>query len=121
MVCVGTRLLITDNTGALEAACIKILGSTSGSARLGDRLIVAIKRVIPDKKIKAHEVRTCVLVRTRRRTHRRNGMSISFSTNAVVLIDHRRNPLGSRIFGAVAQELRTRKQMKLLTIAQHVV
>src|SRR5690606_33605925 len=121
MVCVGTRLLITDNTGALEAACIKILGSAGGQARLGDRLVVAIKRVIPDKKIKAPEVRIGILVRARRRTHRRNGMSVSFRSNAVVLIDHRQSPLGSRIFGAVAQELRTRKQMKLLTIAQHVV
>lgn len=121
MVCVGTRLLVTDNTGALEAECIKILGSSGGHARLGDRLVVAIKRVRPDKKIKAHEVRVGILVRARRRTQRRNGMCIAFIGNAVVLVDHRRSPLGTRVFGAVAQELRVRKQMRLLIIAQHVV
>lgn len=120
MVCVQTRMLVTDNFGALYAQCIKILGSAATYARLGDILIVSIKRALPLKKVKVHEVRRSVLVRCVRRTFRGNGMSFSTMDNAVVLLDGRNNPLGSRVFGVVAQESRTRKQLRVIIIAEGV-
>lgn len=121
MICVQTYLFVTDNSGALYAQCIKILGNVGHFAHLGDKVVVSIKRAKPTKKIKEHEVRIGIVVRSKRITIRRTGMCISFFTNAIVLVDARTNPVGTRIFGTVAQELRQRKQMKLLIIAQSVL
>jgi large subunit ribosomal protein L14 len=121
MVCVQTKMLVTDNFGALYAQCIKILGSAATYARLGDILIVSIKRALPLKKVKEHEVRRGVLVREARRSFRGNGMVFNASDNAIVLLDGRNNPLGTRVFGVVAQELRMRKQLRVIVIAEAVV
>lgn len=116
-----TNLVVTDNTGALHAQCIKILGQSGSFARLGDRIVLAIKRVRPEKKIKRHEVRIGVVIRGRRRSGRPNGMGIAFAQNAVAITDTRNAPQGSRILGAAPQELRTCRRMKFLVIAQRVL
>lgn len=113
-------MFVTDDFGALYAQCIKILGSAASYARLGDILIVSIKRVLPLRKVKVHEVRRSVLVREVRRNFRGNGMTFHTYDNAIVLLDGRNNPLGSRVFGVVAQELRARKQLRVIIIAEGV-
>lgn len=121
MICVLTRLFVVDNSGALYAQCIKILGSCATYARIGDRIVVAIKKARPSKKVKTHDVRIGIVVRTGRKTVRRTGVGISFYTNAVVLVDQRRNPVGTRVVGTVGQELRICKQMRIIVIAQNVI
>ena len=117
-----TRLQVADNTGAKEVMCIKVLGgSRRRFARLGDVIICSVKGVIAGSDVKKKAVVRAVIVRTKQPTRRIDGSYVSFDSNAVVLIDKDNNPRGTRIFGAVARELRERSFMKIVSLAAEVV
>ncbi len=117
-----TRLDVADNTGAREVMCIKVLGgSRRRFAGLGDVIVCSVKSVIPGSDIKKKSVVRAVIVRTKQPTRRPAASYITFYTNAVVLIDTDKSPRGTRIFGAVARELRDRSFMKIVSLANEVV
>lgn len=117
-----TRLAVADNTGAKEVQCIKVLGgSRRRFAGLGDIIVCSVKNVIPGSDVKKKSIVKAVIVRCRQPTRRQDGSYIRFDSNAVVLIDADRNPRGTRIFGAVARELRERNFMKIVSLANEVV
>jgi len=117
-----TRLVVADNTGAKEVMCIKVLGgSRRRYAGLGDIIICSVKTVVPGGEIKKKAVVRGVVVRCKQPTRRDDGSYIRFDSNAVVLVDNDGNPRGSRIFGAVARELRDRNYMKIVSLASEVV
>jgi large subunit ribosomal protein L14 len=117
-----TRLAVADNTGAREVMCIKVLGgSRRRYAGLGDVIICSVKSVIAGSEIKKKAVVRAVVVRCKQPTRRPDGSYIRFDSNAVVLIDKDSNPRGTRIFGAVAREMRDRNFMKIVSLASEVV
>lgn len=117
-----TRLAVADNTGAKEVMCIKVLGgSRRRVAGLGDVIICSVKSVIPGSDIKKKAVVRAVIVRAKKPTRRNDGSYIRFDSNAVVIVDNDGNPRGTRIFGAVARELRERSFMKIVSLASEVV
>ena len=117
-----TRLDVVDNTGAKEAMCIKVLGGTKKRyAGIVDVIIVSIKKALPSGEVKAGTVQRGVIVRTRSDVKREDGSYVRFDRNAVVLIDNDNNPKGTRIFGAVARELRAKNFMKIISLAAEVV
>ena len=117
-----SRLDVADNTGAREVMCIKVLGgSRRRFAGLGDVIVCSVKSVIPGSDIKKKSIVRAVIVRTRQPTRRPDGSYIRFDSNAVVLIDKDKTPRGTRIFGAVARELRDRSFMKIVSLANEVV
>ena len=122
MIQMQTRLSVADNTGAKEVMCIKVLGGTRRrTAGLGDVIICSVKNTMPTSEVKKKQVVRAVIVRTKAPTRRNDGSYVRFDSNAVVLIDNERNPRGTRIFGAVARELRERKFMKIVSLASEVV
>ena len=115
-------MYVSDNTGAKEVICIKVLGgSRRRFATLGDVIVCSVKSVIPGAEIKKKSVVRAVIVRTRAPCRRNDGSYVRFDSNAVVIIDKDNNPRGTRIFGAVARELRERKFMKIVSLANEVV
>lgn len=117
-----SRLAVADNTGAKELMCIKVLGgSRRRYAGLGDIIICSVKGVIPGSDVKKKQVVRAVVVRTKQPTRREDGSYIRFDTNAAVIVDKDGNPRGTRIFGAVARELRARKFMKIVSLANEVI
>lgn len=117
-----SRLGVADNTGAKEVACIKVLGGTRKRfAGLGDVIVCSVKSVVPGSDVKKKAVVRAVIVRCKSPTRRADGSYIRFDSNAVVLIDNDRNPRGTRIFGAVARELRENNFMKIVSLANEVV
>ena len=113
---------VADNTGAKQAQCIKVLGgSRRRFARVGDIIVCSVKNVIPGSEVKKKSVVRAVIVRCKQPTRRADGSYIRFDSNAVVLIDADRNPRGTRIFGAVARELREKNFMKIVSLASEVV
>ncbi len=117
-----TRLAVADNTGAKEVMCIKVLGgSRRRFAGLGDIIVCSVKSVIPGSEIKKKSIVRAVIVRCRQPTRRGDGSYIRFDSNAVVIIDTDKNPRGTRIFGAVARELREKSFMKIVSLANEVV
>ena len=122
MIQMQTRLNVADNTGAKEVMCIKVLGGTHRrTAGLGDIIVCSVKSVIPGSEIKKKSVVRGVIVRCRKPTRRADGSYVRFDTNAIVIIDNDKNPRGTRIFGAVARELRDRNFMKIVSLASEVV
>lgn len=122
MIQMQTRLGVADNTGAKEVMCIKVLGGMHRRwAGLGDVIVCSVKQVIPGSDVKKGSVVRAVIVRCRKPTRRTDGSYVRFDQNAVVLIDNDRNPRGTRIFGAVARELRDRNFMKIVSLASEVV
>jgi len=117
-----TRLAVADNTGAKEVMCIKVLGGSKRRfARIGDIIICSVKSVIAGGEVKKKAVVRAVVVRTRQPTRRADGSYVRFDRNAVVIIDAENNPRGTRIFGAVARELREKNFMKIVSLAEEVV
>lgn len=122
MIQAETRLQVADNTGAREIMCIKVLGgSRRRYAGLGDVIVCSVKSVIPGSDIKKKSVVRAVVVRARKGTRREDGSYIKFDDNAAVIIDNDRNPRGTRIFGAVARELRDKNYMKIVSLANEVI
>ena len=117
-----TRLQVADNTGAKEIQCIKVLGgSRRRFATVGDVIVCSVKSVIPGSEIKKKTIVKAVIVRCKQPTRRADGSYIRFDSNAAVIIDQDRNPRGTRIFGAVARELRDRNFMKIVSLANEVL
>ena len=122
MIQMQTELDIADNSGAKVARCIKVLGGTKRRfAGLGDIIVVSIQKAIPGSQVKKGTVVRGVIVRCRQPTRRSDGSYVRFDRNAMVLIDDDGNPRGTRIFGAVARELRDRRFMKIISLASEVV
>ena len=115
-------LQVADNSGARRVACIRVLGGTGRRyASIGDIIVVSIKDAIPNARVKKGEVRRAVVVRTKKEIGRGDGSYIRFDDNAAVLIDAQKEPVGTRIFGPVARELRAKKFMKIISLAPEVL
>ncbi|MFQ5912972.1 MAG: 50S ribosomal protein L14 [Nitrospinota bacterium] len=113
---------VADNSGGRRAMCIKVLGGTRRRyARVGDMVVVAIKEANPNAPVKKGDVRRAVVVRTKKELGRPDGSYIRFDNNAVVLVNESREPLGTRIFGPVARELRRKQFMKIISLAPEVL
>ncbi len=122
MIQMETRLNVADNTGAKEVACIKVLGGSKHRyANIGDIIVCSIKKAMPGGAVREGDVVRAVVVRSRRGVRREDGSYVKFDSNACVLIDNERNPRGTRIFGAVARELRQKNFMKIVSLAAEVV
>jgi large subunit ribosomal protein L14 len=122
MIQAETRLAVADNTGAREIMCIKVLGgSRRRTAGLGDVIVCSVKSVIPGSDIKKKSIVQAVIVRCKKSTRREDGSYIKFDSNAAVIIDKDKNPRGTRIFGAVARELREKNYMKIVSLASEVI
>lgn len=117
-----TKLDVADNTGARRAQCIRVLGGSKRRyAHVGDIIVASVKEATPEATIKKKSVVKAVVVRTRRAIHRPDGSTLRFDSNACVIIDDNRNPLGTRIFGPVARELREKNFMKIISLAEEVL
>jgi large subunit ribosomal protein L14 len=115
-------LEVADNSGARKVACIRVLGGTRRRyASIGDVIVVSVKDAIPNARVKKGEVKKAVVVRTRKEVSRPDGSYIRFDDNAAVLIDNAREPIGTRIFGPVARELRAQRFMKIISLAPEVL
>ncbi len=122
MIQMQTFLDVADNTGAKLVQCIKVLGGTHRRyAGLGDVIVVSVKKSMPGSEVKQGTVAKGVIVRVKKNTRRPDGSYVRFDQNALVLVDGEGNPRGTRIFGAVARELRERNFMKIISLAQEVV
>ena len=117
-----TILNVADNSGARKVGCIRVLGGTRRKyAGLGDIVVVSVKEAIPNTKVKKGEVRRAVVVRTVKESARPDGSCIRFDDNSVVLIEPNLEPVGTRIFGPVARELRAKRFMKIISLAPEVL
>lgn len=117
-----TVLNVADNSGAKKVMCIKVLGGTRRKyASVGDIIVVAVREAIPRAKVKKGDVKKAVIVRTSKEIRRPDGSYIRFDENSAVLIDEKGEPVGTRIFGPVARELRAKKFMKIISLAPEVL
>ena len=122
MIQLRTVLDVADNSGAKKVQCIKVLGgSRRRYARIGDIIVVTVREADPRSTVKKGEVTKAVVVRTRKEIRRPNGTYIKFDVNSAVLINDNQEPLGTRIFGPVARELRAKKFMRILSLAPEVL
>jgi large subunit ribosomal protein L14 len=122
MIQTESTLEVADNSGARKVACIRVLGGTRRRyASIGDIIVVSVKDAIPNARVKKGEVRRAVVVRTTKGVLRPDGSYIRFDDNAAVLVDAAREPIGTRIFGPVARELRGRRFMKIISLAPEVL
>ena len=126
MIQMQSRLDVADNTGAKEVMCFKVLGGSAShykrrSAGIGDVIIASVKKASPGSDVKAGDVVRFVIVRLRNQTRRPDGSYVKFDRNAVVLINNDGEPRGTRIFGAIARELRERQFTKIISLAPEVV
>jgi large subunit ribosomal protein L14 len=117
-----SNLEVADNSGARRVQCIKVLGGAKRrTAAIGDIIVVSIKDAIPRGKVKKGDVHKAVIVRTSKELRRGDGSAIRFDRNAAVLIDKEGEPIGTRIFGPVTRELRSRGYMKIISLAPEVI
>ena len=122
MIQVQTVLDVADNSGAKVVQCIKVLGgSRRRYAQLGDIIVVSVKEALPESKVKKGETARAVVVRTKREWRRPDGSYIKFDSNSAVIIGSQSEPVGTRIFGPVARELRAKKFMKIISLAPEVL
>jgi large subunit ribosomal protein L14 len=122
MIQVQTQMTVADNSGAKKVSCIRVLGGTRRRyARVGDIVIVAVKEALPHSKVKKGDVMRAVVVRTVKETRRADGSYIKFDDNSAVLINPQGDPIGTRIFGPVARELRAKRFMKIISLAPEVL
>ena len=117
-----TKLKVADNTGAKEVLCIRVLGGTKRKyARIGDVIVVTVKKAIPGGDLKKGTISKAVIVRTKKEIRRKDGSYIRFDENAAVLLDNQMEPTGTRVFGPVGRELREKNFMKIISLAPEVV
>ena len=122
MIQMQTNLEVADNSGARRVQCIKVLGGSKRRfATVGDVIVVSVKEAIPRGRVKKGDVHQAVIVRTAKETKRKDGSYIRFDENAAVLINDQREPVGTRVFGPVARELRDKKFMKIVSLAPEVL
>jgi large subunit ribosomal protein L14 len=117
-----TKLEVADNSGAKKLMCIRVMkGSNARYATIGDVIVASVKEAVPGAAVKAGDVVKAVIVRTVKQIRRSDGSYLRFDSNAAVIIDDQNNPKGTRIFGPVARELRSKNFMKIITLAPEVV
>jgi large subunit ribosomal protein L14 len=117
-----TRLNVADNSGAKEIMCIKVLGGSKRRyATVGDVIVASVKKAIPDGKVKKGQVVKAVIVRTAKEVQRENGSLIRFDDNAAVILDAKKEPIGTRIFGPISREVRSANFMKIASLAPEVL
>ena len=122
MIQMQTKLDVADNSGARKVQCLKVLGGSKRRyASIGDTIVVSVKETRSDSNIKKGEVRRAVVVRTSKEVARPDGTYIRFDDNAAVIINNNNEPVGTRIFGPVARELRARKYMRIVSLAPEVL
>ena len=122
MIQMQTMLNVADNSGAKKLMCIKVLGGSKRKyAHVGDIVVVSVKEAMPNAKVKKGEVKKAVIVRTVKQVGRPDGSFIRFDDNSAVLINEAKEPIGTRIFGPVARELRAKKFMKIISLAPEVL
>ena len=122
MIQIQTELTVADNTGAKRVECIKVLGGSKRRyASVGDIIVISVKDAIPKGKVKKGAVHKAVVVRTRKEIYRNDGSKVQFDTNAVVLTDDKGEPIGTRIFGPVTRELRSKGHTKIISLAPEVL
>jgi len=122
MIQVESTLMVADNSGAKEVACIKVLGGSKRRyASIGDIIVVSVKDAMPHTKVKKGDVMQAVIVRTKKEVRRPDGSYIKFDSNAAVLLTKQGEPVGTRIFGPVARELRAKNFMKIISLAPEVL
>ena len=122
MIQVQSLLDVADNSGARKLFCIKVLGGSKRRyATVGDVIVVSIREALPNSKVKKGSVMKAVIVRTRNAVRRLDGSVIRFDTNSAVLIDAQKQPIGTRIFGPVARELRQKNYLKIISLAPEVL
>ena len=122
MIQMQTRLRVADNSGAKEVMCIKVLGGTKRRfASIGDIIVVSIKDAMPNSKVKKGDTAKAVIVRTIHKLRRPDGTYIRFDDNSAVLINNAKEPVGTRIFGPVARELRAKQFVKIVSLAPEVI
>lgn len=120
MILFHTRLTTADNSGAKLMQCIKILKNTN-TAYLGDQIVISIKAARPNSKVKKGEVNKALIVRTKKKVQREDGSAISFNTNAAIIVNTALQPVGSRVLGPIAEELRTKKHLRIISLAERVI
>ena len=116
-----TYLTVADNTGAKKLMCIRILGNNRKHASIGDIIIGVVKDALPNMSIKRSNIVRAVVVRTKNRIKRSDGMVIRFDDNAVIIINTEKNPRGTRVFGPVAKEIREKNFSKIISLANEIV
>lgn len=122
MIQAETQLQAADNSGAKKLYCIKVLGGPKRRyASVGDIIVVSVKEAMPNSKVKKGDVMRAVVVRTKKEIRRLDGSYIRFDDNSAVLINQQREPIGTRIFGPIARELRAKKFMKIISLAPEVL
>ncbi len=122
MIQVESELDVADNSGARRVRCIKVLGGSKRRyASIGDIIVVAVREALPNSKIKKGSVMKAVIVRTKKGVRRHDGSLIRFDNNSAVLIDNQKQPIGTRIFGPVARELRWKRFLKIVSLAPEVL
>ena len=122
MIQIQTELAVADNTGAKRVECIKVLGGSKRRyAAVGDLIVISVKDAIPKGKVKKGAVHKAVVVRTKKEIYRNDGSKVQFDTNAVVLTDDKGEPIGTRIFGPVTRELRSKGHTKIISLAPEVL
>lgn len=122
MIQMQSVLSVADNSGAKKVQCIKVVGGSKRRfASIGDIIVVSIKEAIPNSKVKKGDVHHAVIVRTAKEIARKDGSYIRFDGNAAVLVDNIKNPIGTRIFGPVARELRAKNYVKIISLAPEVL
>lgn len=122
MIQTESRLTVADNSGAKELYCIKVLGgSKKRYAGVGDIIVVSVKEAIPNAKVKKGDVMKAVIVRTKKAIKRPDGSYIRFDENSAVLVNQNQEPVGTRIFGPVARELRAKRFMRIISLAPEVL
>ncbi len=122
MIQMQTALFVADNSGAKKVMCIKVLGGSKRRyASVGDIIVVSVKEALPNSKVKKGEIHKAVIVRTSKELARPDGSYISFDENSAVLINAQGEPIGTRIFGPVARELRAKQFMKIVSLAPEVL
>ena len=122
MVQTTSTLDVADNSGAKKVMCIKVLGGSKRKyASIGDVIVVSIREAIPNAKVKKGDVARAVIVRTKKEVSRQDGSYIRFDANSAVLVDKDNEPIGTRIFGPVARELRAKRFMKIISLAPEVL
>ena len=121
MIAEETELVVADNSGAKRAKCFRIIGQRKRYAYVGDIIKVSVREATPGAAIKKGQVCDALVVRTKHAIRRRDGSYLRFDNNAVVIVDGTRNPIGTRIFGPVARELREKNYMKVISLAPEVI
>lgn len=122
MIQMQSILNVADNSGGKKVMCIKVLGGSHHMiAGLGDVIVVSIKEAIPNGKVKKGDVHRALIVRTKKGVRRQDGSTIKFDSNAVVLLNKQGEPIGTRVFGPVTRELRSKKFVKIVSLAEEVL